>query len=256
MELLIPLIVIGLFSGLLLGLTGGGGSVIITPLLIYFIGYSFSVSSNFAMIAIFIGALIGAILQYKNINWKVAIIFIIFGSISSLLGTKLSYLFAEKTLKIAFAILLLIITVATISKSFIKKRLVSHQDIFVTVDNKHLIKMSGIALFTGIAIGFFSVGGGFLIVPALTFFTQLKQIMIRPTSLVIIANIALINLLFKNNVLQSNFEDLIIFVIFNVIGILLGIMLDKKMKSEYIQLLFAFICLLFALFIFYSELLS
>ena len=57
-----------LFIGLIIGLLGGGGSILTVPLLVYLLAYNPVVATAYSLFVVGSSSLIGAIQKYKNGN--------------------------------------------------------------------------------------------------------------------------------------------------------------------------------------------
>jgi len=96
-------LILGAFSGVLLGLTGGG-SIVTIPILIYVLHFSYHSATTISLIVVGFSALLGAILKNKEIEYRSGIIFVICGVIFTPFGIKLSQLFSTQILMLAFAL--------------------------------------------------------------------------------------------------------------------------------------------------------
>ena len=209
MELLITP-AIGVVIGLVLGLTGAGGSVFAVPLLIILLQLPMQQASGIALAAVAASALYGSLRNRGNrrILWVPAIVLGAGGVISAPVGQWLAQRLPENALLIGFNLLALIIA-ARMYISAVR----SPEDAKVTRANPgdYTLEgplcrlspsgqfqlrprcMAGLALgglLVGLLSGLFGVGGGFLIVPLLLFLSRIGMAQAVATSLVIIAVIS------------------------------------------------------------------
>ncbi|MER8387858.1 sulfite exporter TauE/SafE family protein [Mesorhizobium sp. M0166] len=159
--------------GLMLGLLGGGGSILAAPLLLYVVGVSsphiaigtsaLAVSAN--AIANFAGhALKG------HIWWRCAIVFAAVGAVGALAGSSFGKAMDGQHLLVLFALLMIVIGVLMLK---------SRKTVAATarpVDRRMCLLTAFAAILAGGASGFFGIGGGFLIVPALLAATGMPMI--------------------------------------------------------------------------------
>src|SRR5688572_25784061 len=108
-ELLITLLIIGLFAGILSGLVGVGGGLIIVPALIFFLGYSQHQAQGTSLGLLLLPVGILAVLNYYNkgyIDIKVVAVMSIAFVLGGWLGSKISLMLPEEIIKKVFAVVL------------------------------------------------------------------------------------------------------------------------------------------------------
>ncbi len=177
-------ILLGALVGLALGLVGGGGSILTVPALIYGLGLDVhsAVPASLALVGMI--AAVGAITHAKDgtVRLKVALSFGAAGFPGALAGARLSRLVKGELLLSLFAVLML-------AAAFSLARRDSRKRDAAAAAHPHPVNW-GRLLLTGFAVGgmtgFFGVGGGFLIVPALALFVGLPTKQAVATSLVVI----------------------------------------------------------------------
>ena len=67
----------GLVIGLLLGLTGGGGSILTVPLLVYAVGLQAKVAIATSLVIVGVASLAGLLAQSRrgNVDWRTGVVF-------------------------------------------------------------------------------------------------------------------------------------------------------------------------------------
>lgn len=108
-ELLITLLLIGLFAGILSGLVGVGGGLIVVPALIFFLGYSQHQAQGTSLGLLLLPVGILAVLNYYNkghIDIKVVAVMSIAFVLGGWLGSKIALRLPADTVKKIFAIFL------------------------------------------------------------------------------------------------------------------------------------------------------
>lgn len=235
---------LGLISGLLLGLTGGGGAIITVPALIYGVKLPVIIATTISLFVVGSSALIGSVLRRKEVKFFDAITFAFFGSLSAPLGIYCGKFFPEPALLISFAVLMLIIAFIMFRKS-LKTPLLS----IVTKESlvKFDPKIIPISLITGFLTGVFGVGGGFLIVPALILFKKLDNKSAVATSLFIIFLISTSSIISKIKTVELDYALVAIFSIGSIIGMFVGSWLAKKINARTTQQLFSIVAALVGL---------
>ncbi len=108
-ELLITLLMIGLFAGILSGLVGVGGGLIVVPALIFFLGYSQHQAQGTSLGLLLLPVGILAVLNYYNkghIDIKVVAVMSIAFVLGGWLGSKIALRLPADTVKKIFALFL------------------------------------------------------------------------------------------------------------------------------------------------------
>src|ERR1700722_12133300 len=177
--------VLGLASGALvgfsLGLVGGGGSILAVPLMVYVVGVSD------AHVAIGTSAIAGAANAAINLStharggtvrWSCALMFAAAGIVGAFMGSIFGKMLEGQKLLALFALLMIVIAVLMLKT----RTRIGLPDVKMTRDNMPAIVSLGLA--TGTLSGFFGIGGGFLIVPALMLATGMSIMNAVSSSLV------------------------------------------------------------------------
>lgn len=173
MEALTPIqqalvIISGLLVGFILGLIGGGGSILAVPLLLYFVGY------HHPHIVIGTTAVAVALTAYANlfthwragtVRWKPAILFALPGVIGAAVGAQIGKVFPSTPLLFLFALLMIVIALLILRSGG------SSSSRPTRADSSMLVRIFPVGFAVGLLSGFFGIGGGFLIVPGLIFAT-------------------------------------------------------------------------------------
>ena len=177
--------VLGLASGGLvgfsLGLVGGGGSILAVPLMVYVVGVPDAhVAIGTSAIAVAANAAINLSNHARGgtVRWSCALPFAAAGIIGAFAGSLLGKMLDGQKLLALFALLMLVIAVLMLKT----RTRIGLPDVKMTRDNMPAI--AGLGLATGTLSGFFGIGGGFLIVPALMLATGMSIMNAVSSSLV------------------------------------------------------------------------
>lgn len=174
----------GALIGLLLAVFGGGGSVLATPLLIYLVGVRDPhVAIGTAAAAVAVNALVGLAGQAKagRVKWPCASVFAISGLAGSLTGAHFAKEVDGQRLLIWFAVAMAAVGLSML----LPKRGAGDPGVHLTP--ALVWKLAPVGLLTGLAAGFFGIGGGFLIVPGLMAATGMTLAHAAASSLVSVA---------------------------------------------------------------------
>ena len=171
----------GILVGFVLGLVGGGGSILAVPLLLYLVGVknphvaigtsAFAVAAN-AAIGLWNHARAG------TVNWRCGFIYAGAGVIGALAGSTLGKSIDGHQLLLLFALLMILVAILMFrsrGNEGIEGAMCSRENVG---------KVAGYGLGTGAFSGFFGIGGGFLIVPGLVASTSMPILRAIGTSLV------------------------------------------------------------------------
>ena len=177
--------VLGLASGALvgfsLGLVGGGGSILAVPLMVYVVGVS---DAHVAIGTSAIAVAVNAAMNLSNharggtVRWSCALVFAAAGIAGAFAGSIFGKMLDGQKLLALFAMLMLVIAVLMLKT----RSQVGLPDAKMSWDNTPAVV--GLGLATGTLAGFFGIGGGFLIVPALMLATGLSIMNAVSSSLV------------------------------------------------------------------------
>lgn len=178
----------GAVVGGVLGLVGGGGSILAVPLLVYAVGVpSPHVAIGTGAIAVSLSALanIGLHARNGNVRWPCAILFSLAGVSGALAGAHFAKMVDGPRLLVLFGGLMLVVGAA-----MLQPRKDGAAD-FVRLSRSTAAHMAPRLTLAGLVVGamsgFFGIGGGFLIVPALMFTTGMPLTAAIGTSLVAVA---------------------------------------------------------------------
>lgn len=208
---------VGLFVGLCLGALGGGGSILTVPALVYLLGQSAHGATTTSLVIVGISALAGAVAHGRAGRVRVAdgLTFGALGTLGSIAGSRLSSGLDANVLLGAFAALLLVGALAMLRRTR-RPRTVLPSGTVAALSARpgaagsrspaslgatspapprprptgaaagRWAKVVLAATAVGLVTGFFGVGGGFVIVPALVIVLGLPMPQAVGTSLLVI----------------------------------------------------------------------
>lgn len=158
----------GTIVGLVLGLIGGGGSILAVPLLIYVVGVSSThVALGTSAFAVGAAATVNLFLQRRigNAKWPCAIVFSIAGVAGALAGVAVAKQINGDALLAAFGLLMIVVGAIMLRR----RGETGNPDVRLVRANIFTLgpRLLAIGLGVGLLSGFFGIGGGFLIVPGL-----------------------------------------------------------------------------------------
>lgn len=174
----------GSVNGLLLALVGGGGSIMTVPILVYVLDQPVHDAAATSLVIVGVTALVGAIPHARagRVATKPAMIFGGSGVAGAFAGVALNARVSGPVILLLFGLLMLGVAVRM---AFNKQAAQGDPDAKFVAGLGGEVIVSGLVV--GILTGFFGVGGGFLIVPALVLVLGLPMRLAVGTSLVVIA---------------------------------------------------------------------
>lgn len=215
--------------GFALGLVGGGGSILAVPLMVYVVGVrNPHVAIGTSALAVGINALAGLASHARvgNVNWRCGGTFASAGVAGALAGSILGKALDGQKLLFLFALLMIFVAIA-----MYRGRGLEGSD-SVTCNRDNLGKVVSYGFGTGGLSGFFGIGGGFLIVPALAASTSMAVHRAVGTSLVAVSAFGLAT------AASYAFSGLIdwplagIFITGGVLGSLAGTAVSRRLASR------------------------
>ncbi len=248
-----------LFIGLVLGLTGGGGSILTVPILVYLMSISPVTATAYSLFIVGTTSTFGAIQNYRKnlVDIKSGFLFAIPSFIAVYLTRKyivprIPDIILEAPILITknrFLMLFFAVIMIFGALSVLKKK-----SQVTTVEEKRNLILIGIQTFIiGIIIGLVGAGGGFLIIPALILFAKLPMKKAVGTSLFIIAMNSLVGFTGDMQNLVIDWLFLSTFSAISVVGIFIGMYLTKYTNESQLKKIFAYFVLLMAAIILLKE---
>ncbi|GHE77780.1 sulfite exporter TauE/SafE family protein [Thalassotalea profundi] len=242
------IIIAAIFIGLSLGLLGSGGAILTTPALTYIVGQDekTAIASSLAIVGLISFSGMLKYQQQKMIQWPVVLQFGIPSMLASYISAGLSvYLTGPEQLTL-FAVIMLL-SAASMLKP---KADIAHEKL----ESHSALKLVIIGVVVGSITGLVGVGGGFLIVPALLFFTRMNMLNAVATSLSIItlqSTSGFINYYSLASVNNINFDwqVIAIFAFIGAISSLFGHKISSNISQEKLKKTFALLLFLMAIFI-------
>lgn len=178
---------LGLAVGILLGLLGGGGSILAVPALVYGVGTPLSVAVPTSLLVVGVSSATAVLprLRQRQVAWRIAGVFGAAGAGAAFAGAAVNRLLEPRVVLIGFAALMVAAGVR-----MLREQVPIGGDCALPGGGVNwrgcLPKAIGSGVVVGFLTGLFGVGGGFLIIPALVLLLGLPMTVAVGTSLVII----------------------------------------------------------------------
>jgi uncharacterized membrane protein YfcA len=184
---MVAAVAFGLLIGLLLGLLGGGGSILAVPALVYGVGQPLHQAIPTSLLVVGTSALAGAIprIRTRQVQWRLTAIFGVIGAGAAVAGTVVNNLLPARMVLIGFAVLMIGAGIRMLRETASAGTACAVTG--GTINWRRCLPRSvGAGIAVGFLTGLFGVGGGFLIIPALVLLLGLDMTIAVGTSLVIV----------------------------------------------------------------------
>ncbi len=264
MEITEVLGYIGAFVvGLVLGLSGGGGSIITVPVMVYLMNVNPVTATAYSLFVVGSTSSIGAFQNFRKhfVDIKTGVIFaipaftVVYITRRYLVPAIPDTVFALDDFVISkdmfimtfFAIIMFIASLSMIRSERDK----SDPEFKSSIHIPYLILIGiGVGLLTGMV----GAGGGFLIIPALVLLAKLPMKTAIGTSLLIISANSLIGFIGDLQLREIDWSFLLIFTAISILGIIVGVFASKYISGTKLKRGFGWFTLIVAFYIIFKEL--
>lgn len=178
----------GALVGFSLGLIGGGGSILATPLLIYAVGLPdphLAIGTSALVVSVSAFGNLVSHARSGNVSWRSAAVFTGVGLLGALMGSTIGKHFDGDRLLFLFALLMIVVGFLMLRP----RKVVEEAQ--AAANGRSNAKIAAVGGGVGILSGFFGIGGGFLIVPGLVFSARLPMIKAIGSSLLAVGSFGL-----------------------------------------------------------------
>jgi len=216
--------------GISLGALGSGGSIITIPVLVYVAGIPAEEAVGMSLVIVGTTSLVGALLHLRNghVALRPSLLFAATGMVGAYIGSYGTHLVSRRSLMLMFAGIMLVVGLR-----MWRAKAAPECGTFSAV--RCLSTGFGVGLLTG----FLGIGGGFLIVPALVLFAGLESRTAAGTSLAVITLNSTTGIVGQLRFSSMNWTLLAGFLVFALLGMVLGITLANSLADYRLRRLFA-----------------
>jgi len=235
-------LVLGAAIGLLLGLLGGGGSILAVPGLVYVLGIPLGQAVPMSLLVVGTASLFGAIpkVRSQQVQWRVAGVFAATGLLTAFAGSTVNRLLPQALTLAGFAVVMLGSGVRMLSST--RGAGTACQPEGSTVNwRRCTCRAVPAGLGVGFLTGLFGVGGGFLIIPALVLLLGIEMPVAVGTSLVIVTANSASGLLAYLGDLRLDWGLVAVFTATAIGGSLVAARYGKKVDTARLQRWFAYL---------------
>ena len=273
--MILTALAVGALIGLVVGALGAGGGILSVPALIYLLGVAPHEATSASLVIVLFTALaaLGGRIGKNTICYQIALVFAALATVGTWLGSLANQAVSADLLMYAFALLLICVGLVMLRRAYPglfrgaaragssgvfsddgaiaadnagatgstpALRAVSAMGEVTSIGAAPLWQVALVATITGALTGFFGVGGGFAIVPALTLVLQLPIKRAASTSLLIMAITAVVALVARAQTsLNLDLGVIGAFTVASMLGGVAGAPLTRKVSSQKLTASFA-----------------
>lgn len=229
--------------GFVLGLVGGGGSILAVPLMVYLVGVRDPhLAIGTSALAVAVNAASGLASHWRagNVKWRCASVFAISGIAGAAVGSTLGKALDGQKLLFLFAIIMVVVGAVML------RRRGAEGNPAVRLGRENAGKLVAYGAGAGLFSGFFGIGGGFLIVPGLIAATGMPMLNAVGSSLMAVTAFGVTT---AANYAISGFIDwplAAIFILGGLGGSFLGSLAARRLATHRGMLTAVFAVLIFA----------
>lgn len=255
---------LGLAIGLALGALGGGGSVLAVPVLVFLAGQTPAAATTTSLVVVGVAAAVGAFGHWRcgRVRVRAGLAFGLVGIAGSLAGSAANRRLDGDVLLLAFAGLVVFaawrIVVGCPSCTRVDDLIRAHEgeagragasvQVRTRLDAARAVRIAVVGSAVGFLTGLFGVGGGFMIVPALTLVLGFSMPLAIGTSLVVIAVNTAVALAARAAAGPLDWDVTLLFTAAAVAGVSLGKRAADRLPARAMQRGFAVLLVLVALY--------
>lgn len=273
--MILTALAVGALIGLVVGALGAGGGILSVPALIYLLGVAPHEATSASLVIVLFTALaaLGGRIGKNTICYQIALVFAALATVGTWLGSLANQAVSADLLMYAFALLLICVGLVMLRRAYPglfrgaaragssgvfsddgaaaadnaggtsstpALRAVSATGEVTSIGAAPLWRVALVATITGALTGFFGVGGGFAIVPALTLVLHLPIKRAASTSLLIMAITAVVALVARAQTsLSVDLGVIGAFTVASMLGGVAGAPLTRKVSSQKLTASFA-----------------
>lgn len=234
-------------AGVTLGLVGGGGSILTTPILVFAAGLAPTTAVALSLPVVGATSLVGAVIQARagRVHYRAAAILSAAGMVGAPLGALGTHRVPQPVLMGLFGLLMAVVGIRMALGGEVK----SPDD----GGTCRPVVCAAAGLGIGVLTGFLGVGGGFLIVPVLLRFARTPMSLAVGTSLLIIAINSAVGTLGHLSELRGHTDLAVALTAATIAGLAAGMRLGTRLQPRQARLAFAGVAVTVAAWVLVSQ---
>ena len=250
--MIVEALLIGAFVGIVVGSLGAGGGILSVPILVYILGQDPHQATGLSLIIVGLTTAVALTTRARsgNVAWREGALFALAGLVGTWAGSMLGPLVSARALMLSFCALLGAVAVFMVRSQLHPSASSSSDEAGDANVNKGswtlatVCQVVALATLTGFLTGFFGVGGGFAIVPALHLALRYPMKRASATSLLVMVITAAFGLASRTlaGTLTITAEAGVMVALFTAAsmgGGIVGAKLTKRVSNRVLGLVFA-----------------
>jgi len=246
---------LALLVGLVLGLLGGGGSVLTVPILVYVLHVPVKPAIAMSLCVVGLVALIGFLshLRQRTVAPKVALVFGPFAVVAAFVGARIAKHIPPTVQLVLFAVIGLVGSVLMLRGGFKRVNTLESAPYELIHDARTLGLLALEGLGVGLLTGIIGIGGGFLIVPALVLVARLPMRLAVGTSLLVITMNAMGG--FAGYIGHTAIDWYLVawFTSIAAVGAVIGTLASKQVEQHHLRQVFGYLLIVVSLYVLYRR---
>jgi uncharacterized protein len=247
--------VLALIVGFVLGLLGGGGSVLTVPILIYVLGVPVKPAIAASLCVVGLVAFIGFLTHARQgtVAKRVALIFGPFAVAAAYGGARVAKHVPGEVQLVLFALVSLAGSIMMFRGTFRKARVEEPVAYTREIDAATFLLLALEGAGVGFITGLIGIGGGFLIVPALVFVAKIPMRLAIGTSLLIITMNALSGFAGYAGIVPIDWNLVGWFTAVAAVGSITGTLMSKRVPQRRLKQVFGVLLIGVSLYVLYRR---
>lgn len=233
---------LGAVIGVLLGLLGGGGSILAVPALVYVLGLGVEQAIPTSLIVIGVASAFGALPKVRahQVQWRLAGIFAATGIPATIAGAAIGKHLPQSALLVGFALVMIVAGIRMLQDSGNTGTACAVGDSGINW-RRCAPRSIPAGLLVGLLTGLFGVGGGFLIIPALVLMLGVEMPIAIGTSLLIIVANSVAGVAAHLGAVEIDWMTTVAFVGTAILGSLIAGHYGTRLNTDRLQRMFAYL---------------
>ena len=257
--MIVEALLIGAFVGIVVGSLGAGGGILSVPILVYILGQDPHQATGLSLIIVGLTATVSLATRARsgNVAWREGALFALAGLVGTWAGSTLGPLVSARALMLSFCALLGAVAVFMVRSQLHPSTSSSSDEAGDASGDKGswtlatVCRVVALATLTGFLTGFFGVGGGFVIVPALHLALRYPMRRASATSLLVMVITAVFGLASRtlSGTLTITAEAGAMVALFagaSMVGGFVGARLTARVSNRVLGLVFAALLIIVA----------
>ena len=234
--------------GVLLGLLGGGGSIMTIPVLVYGLQVPMKEAVPMSLVVVGVTSLVGAAGHHRrgNVRWDAVLSFGPTAIIGAFAGARLAHFVSSRAQLLIFGCLML---AAAVSMYFGPALWQGSADAGTVPPKRPFPVIAALGFMVGMLTGLVGVGGGFLYVPALVLLGGLAMTDAVGTSLILIIASCLTGFVSYLGTIALDWRATGLFTGLAIVGAVIGSRLVKSVSQSALRRGFAVLLVVMGLLV-------